>query len=52
MNSAIQISNKLKTQMKNKVIFDGRNIFDISKIKEEGFDYFSIGRQGVKARNY
>jgi len=40
--------NKLKVQMKNKVIFDGRNIFDISKMKEEGFDYFSIGRQTVK----
>lgn len=35
----------LKKQMKNKVIFDGRNLFQVEEIKEEGFDYYSIGRQ-------
>ena len=30
--------------MKNKVIFDGRNIYDPSEIKENGFVYYGIGR--------
>ncbi len=35
---------KLVTLMKNKVIFDGRNLFDINAIRELGFYYESIGR--------
>jgi UDPglucose 6-dehydrogenase len=35
---------KMVTSMKNKVIFDGRNLFDISAIGELGFYYESIGR--------
>lgn len=35
---------KLKSQMKNPVIFDGRNIYDPKKMKELGFEYHSIGR--------
>jgi UDPglucose 6-dehydrogenase len=31
--------------MKNKVIFDGRNIFEPSELAELGFTYFSIGRK-------
>ncbi len=38
---------KMKSEMKNSVIFDGRNIFDISKMMDEDFDYFSIGRNRV-----
>ncbi|MBI5219987.1 MAG: UDP-glucose/GDP-mannose dehydrogenase family protein [Bacteroidia bacterium] len=30
--------------MKNKVIFDGRNIYDPSEISEYGFEYYGIGR--------
>lgn len=30
--------------LKNKVIFDGRNIYDPSEMKELGFTYYSIGR--------
>lgn len=33
--------------MKQKVIFDGRNLFDPSIIKKAGFKYFSIGREAV-----
>jgi UDPglucose 6-dehydrogenase len=29
--------------MKNKLVFDGRNIYDISEMKENGFDYYCIG---------
>lgn len=35
---------KMVTTLKNKVIFDGRNLFDINAIKELGFYYESIGR--------
>ena len=38
---------KLKTLMKSKVIFDGRNLFDLSRIKELGFYYNSIGRETI-----
>lgn len=33
--------------MKNKVIFDGRNVFDLDDMKELGFYYESIGRKIV-----
>jgi len=29
--------------MRNKVVFDGRNIYDAKEMKEHGFDYFCIG---------
>jgi UDPglucose 6-dehydrogenase len=35
---------KIVTSLKNKVIFDGRNLFDIAAIRELGFYYESIGR--------
>jgi UDPglucose 6-dehydrogenase len=34
----------MKELMKGNVVFDGRNLFDIQEMKEEGFEYFSIGR--------
>jgi UDPglucose 6-dehydrogenase len=30
--------------MKQKVIFDGRNIYEPKEVKDRGFEYFSIGR--------
>jgi len=33
--------------MKNKLIFDGRNVLDVEQIEEYGFKYFSIGRKPV-----
>lgn len=38
---------KIGRLMKNKVIFDGRNVFDLQKMKELGFYYVSIGRKTV-----
>jgi UDPglucose 6-dehydrogenase len=35
---------KIVTSLRNKVIFDGRNLFDIAAIRELGFYYESIGR--------
>jgi UDPglucose 6-dehydrogenase len=35
---------KMVTTMNNKVIFDGRNLFDIHAIRQLGFYYESIGR--------
>lgn len=34
----------LKKKMKSSLVFDGRNILDKQKMKELGFDYYSIGR--------
>ena len=34
--------------MREKVIFDGRNIYDAEELQEYGFTYYSIGRQPVK----
>ena len=34
----------IKKNLKSPVVFDGRNIFDIEKMKEEGVYYQSIGR--------
>jgi UDPglucose 6-dehydrogenase len=35
--------NVIKKLLKKHVIFDGRNIYDIKNLKEEGFEYFCIG---------
>ena len=35
---------KLKSAMTNNVIFDGRNLYDVNDVKNEGFTYLSIGR--------
>jgi UDPglucose 6-dehydrogenase len=38
---------KIKSSLKNPVIFDGRNIYDPESMKELGFKYYSIGRASV-----
>jgi UDPglucose 6-dehydrogenase len=40
--------NVLNKLMQEKVIFDGRNIYDPEELLERGFTYYSIGRQPVK----
>jgi UDPglucose 6-dehydrogenase len=37
--------NKLESLMNEKVIFDGRNLYDLEEMKEAGFYYSSIGRE-------
>ena len=39
--------NIIKSSLKSAIIFDGRNIFDVNKMKEIGIVYHSIGRQTV-----
>jgi len=40
---------KMALLMKNKLIFDGRNVYELDQMKELGFTYYSIGREVVKA---
>ena len=40
--------NILKTSLKDKVIFDGRNIFALDTMQEYGFTYYSIGRKSIE----
>lgn len=38
---------KMKFLMKANIIFDGRNLFDLDEMKEQGYIYHSIGRNVV-----
>jgi len=40
--------NVMRKLLKTAVIFDGRNIYDISEIKKKNFDYFCIGVNTTK----
>ncbi|CAN1575982.1 Ugd Predicted UDP-glucose 6-dehydrogenase [Spirosomataceae bacterium] len=40
---------KLGSVLKNKVIFDGRNLYELKDMVHLGFDYYSIGRDTIKA---
>ncbi len=40
---------KMDALMKNKLIFDGRNLYDTREMKEKGYTYISIGREEVHA---
>ncbi len=40
--------NLMKSVLKNPVIFDGRNVYDLEAMKGKGFYYESIGRSTVK----
>ncbi|MEP4535144.1 MAG: UDP-glucose/GDP-mannose dehydrogenase family protein [Cyclobacteriaceae bacterium] len=39
---------KLSASLSSKVIFDGRNLYDLGQMEELGFEYYSIGRRIVK----
>jgi UDPglucose 6-dehydrogenase len=34
--------------LKNKLVFDGRNIYEPAEMKENGFTYYSVGRPTIK----
>jgi UDPglucose 6-dehydrogenase len=35
---------EIKAKLKNPVIFDGRNLYEPANVREQGFEYFGIGR--------
>ena len=39
---------KMNTLLKNKVIFDGRNLYELDQMRELGYTYYSIGREVIK----
>ena len=39
---------KISSLLKNKAIFDGRNLFDLNQMKDLGYHYVSIGRKVVE----
>ncbi|WP_234734580.1 UDP-glucose dehydrogenase family protein [Tellurirhabdus bombi] len=38
---------KMNLLLKSKVIFDGRNVYELDQIKEQGYTYYSIGREPI-----
>ena len=38
---------KLKEKLKDNVIFDGRNLYEIGQMQEWGFTYYSVGRKVI-----
>jgi UDPglucose 6-dehydrogenase len=38
---------KMASVLKSKVIFDGRNVYELDMMKEQGYKYYSIGREVV-----
>jgi UDPglucose 6-dehydrogenase len=36
---------KVSSLLKNKVIFDGRNLYNLNQMRELGYHYSSIGRE-------
>lgn len=38
---------RISSMLKNKVIFDGRNLFDLEQIRKLGYHYESVGRKAV-----
>jgi UDPglucose 6-dehydrogenase len=38
---------RMKKLMKNALIFDGRNLYDLKQMKSLGFTYYSIGRKKI-----
>jgi UDPglucose 6-dehydrogenase len=39
---------QMKTLMKQPVIFDGRNLYDLDTMRTNGFEYHSVGRKAIK----
>ena len=38
---------KIGSLLKNKLIFDGRNLYDLQQMKDKGFTYYSVGRNKI-----
>lgn len=38
---------RLNRALKSKIIFDGRNVYELDVMKEQGYTYYSIGREAI-----
>jgi UDPglucose 6-dehydrogenase len=38
---------KMTRLLKNKVVFDGRNLYELDIMREQGYTYYSVGREAV-----
>lgn len=41
---------EMKSLMKNPIIFDGRNLFDLKEMEKLEFEYYSIGRRYINSK--
>jgi UDPglucose 6-dehydrogenase len=41
---------KIDSLLKTKLIFDGRNVFDLTQMEEMGYHYESVGRKAIKSK--
>jgi UDPglucose 6-dehydrogenase len=41
---------KIKSSLKNQLIFDGRNVYETKEMEELGFEYYSIGRKVINKK--
>lgn len=41
---------RLAAQMKSPVIFDGRNLYDLTFMRDQGFTYYSVGRTTIHGK--
>lgn len=39
---------KIKSLLKNPIIFDGRNLYNVEDMEDHQFEYYSVGRRAVK----
>ena len=39
--------NKIESLLTEKIIFDGRNLYDLDNMQEQGYKYYSIGRRVI-----
>ena len=39
--------NRIADTMKQKIVFDGRNLFEPWRMRRNGFEYYSVGREQV-----
>ena len=39
---------KIESLLKEKVIFDGRNVFEMDTMRKQAYSYYGIGRKDIK----
>ena len=40
---------KMNLLLKSKVIFDGRNVYELDQMREQNYTYYSVGREPIMA---